>query len=115
MIPLIGLALGIVLGVASGVSIPYGYSAYVAVGILACLDSVLGGARANMQETFEWRIFLSGFFCNGLLAAGLIWLGSQLSIELSIAAVVVYGSRIFNNLSQIRRFLLKQKKGELRE
>jgi len=49
------------------------------------------------------------------LAAGLIWLGSQLSIELSIAAVVVYGSRIFNNLSQIRRFLLKQKKGELRE
>lgn len=109
MIPVIGLLIGIALGIASGASIPYGYSAYVAIGILACLDSVLGGARAHMQGAFEWKIFLSGFFCNGLLAAGLVWLGSRLSIELSIAAIVVYGSRIFQNLSQIRRFLMERK------
>ncbi|WP_312044117.1 small basic family protein, partial [Anaerotignum sp.] len=49
-----------------------------------------------------------GFFCNGILAVGLVWLGNQLNINLSIAAVVVYGSRIFNNFSQIRRFLLNK-------
>lgn len=109
MIPIIGLLIGIALGIGSGISIPYGYSTYVAIGILACLDSVLGGAYANMQKVFETKIFLSGFFCNGVLAALLIWLSGQLSIDLAVAAVVVYGARIFNNLSQIRRFLLKRK------
>ena len=107
MIPIIGLLVGIALGIGSGIVIPYGYSAYVAIGILACLDSVLGGAYAHMQESFAWKIFVSGFFCNGVLAAALIWLGGMLSIDLSVAAVVVYGARIFNNLSQIRRFFLK--------
>lgn len=109
MIPMIGLIIGVVAGIASGISIPYGYSAYVAVGILACMDSVLGGVYAHMQQEFESKVFLSGFFCNGVLAALLIWLGNQLSIDLSIAAIVVYGSRIFNNFSQIRRFLMRGK------
>ena len=106
MIPIIGLVIGVAAGIYSGFSIPYGYSAYVAVGILACMDSVLGGVYANTQ------IFLSGFFCNGVLAVMLIWLGNQLSIDLSIAAIVVYGSRIFNNLSQIRHYLLRGRKAE---
>ena len=47
-----------------------------------------------------------------VLAVMLIWLGNQLSIDLSIAAIVVYGSRIFNNLSQIRHYLLRGRKAE---
>lgn len=109
MIPIIGLVIGVAAGIYSGYTIPYGYSAYVAVGILACMDSVLGGVYANMQKEFETKVFLSGFFCNGVLAALLIWLGNQLSIDLSIAAIVVYGARIFNNFSQIRRFLMRRK------
>ena len=112
MIPIIGLVIGVAAGIHSGFSIPYGYSAYVAVGILACMDSVLGGVYANTQKEFEAKIFLSGFFCNGVLAVMLIWLGNQLSIDLSIAAIVVYGSRIFNNLSQIRHYLLRGRKAE---
>lgn len=107
MIPVIGLIIGVMIGVASGHTIPYGYSTYVAIGILACLDSVLGGVYSYMKEQFNLKIFVSGLFCNGILAMGLIWLGNQLSINLSIAAIVVYGSRMFNNFSQIRRFLLK--------
>ncbi|MBR4014962.1 MAG: small basic family protein [Anaerotignum sp.] len=103
---IIGLILGIGMGIGSAIVFPPGYSAYVAIGILACLDSVLGGICANMRDEFEWKIFVTGFFWNAVLAMVLIWLGNQLSIDLSIAAVVVYGSRMFHNFSQIRRILL---------
>ena len=57
MIPIIGLVIGVTAGIYSGFSIPYGYSAYVAVGILACMDSVLGGVYANTQKEFEAKVF----------------------------------------------------------
>ncbi|MDD4842892.1 MAG: small basic family protein [Anaerotignum sp.] len=113
MAPILGLILGVLIGVASKVVIPYGYSGYVAVAILACLDSVLGGIYAILQKQFDLKIFASGFFCNGILAVGLVWLGNQLDINLSIAAIVVFGSRIFNNFSQIRRFLLKKNQKQI--
>ena len=108
IVPILGLVCGVLIGVASGVVIPYGYSGYVAMAILACLDSVLGGIYAILQKQFDLKVFASGFFCNGVLAVGLVWLGNQLNMNLSIAAVVVFGSRIFNNFSQIRRFLLNK-------
>ncbi|WP_352401000.1 small basic family protein [Anaerotignum sp.] len=106
--PIVGVFFGVLIGVASGIEIPYGYSGYVAMAILACLDSVLGGIYAILQKQFDIKVFATGFFCNGVLAVGLVWLGNQLNMDLSIAAVVVFGSRIFNNFSQIRRFLLNK-------
>lgn len=113
LIPIIGLAIGVAVGVGSGAVFPSGYSAYVAMGILACLDSVIGGIYANMQGRFQGKIFTTGLFCNGIFAMALIWLGNQLSIDLSLAAVVVYGSRMFNNFSRIRIFLLNKEKKEI--
>lgn len=116
LIPIIGLAVGVLVGIGSGIVFPPGYSAYVAIGILACLDTVLGGIYANMQQNFQWKVFATGFFCNAILAVALIWLGNRLSIDLSIAAIVVYGSRIFNNFTRIRIFWLnKSKKGDMME
>lgn len=112
-IPLIGLAIGVVVGIFSGVVFPAGYSAYVAMGILACLDAVIGGIYANLEGRFQGKIFSTGLFCNGIFAMALVWLGNQLSIDLSLAAVVVYGSRMFNNFSRIRIFLLNKEKKEV--
>ena len=104
----IGLVIGIAVGMASGMVFPAGFSAYVAMGILACMDSLLGGIYANMREQFRAKVFATGFVTNAVLAIALIWLGNQLSIDLSIAAVVVYGSRMFNNCSNIRHLLLNK-------
>ena len=112
LIPVIGLFVGIAVGIFSGLVFPAGFSAYVAMGILACLDSVLGGVYANMREDFQWKVFVTGSVCNAFMAIALIWLGNQLSIDLSIAAVVVYGSRMFNNFSKIRHLLLNKEKLE---
>lgn len=108
LVALIGLVIGIAVGMMSGIVFPAGFSAYVAMGILACMDSLLGGIYANMREDFRWKVFATGFVVNAFLAIVLIWLGNQLSIDLSIAAIVVYGSRMFNNCSNIRHLILNK-------
>lgn len=108
MIPIIGLIAGIILGMFIPYNIPKQYSNYVAVAILAALDSVFGGIAAAVQDKFNMKIFLSGFFGNALLAAGLAYIGDQLGIQLYLAAVFAFGNRIFLNFAIIRRYILNK-------
>jgi small basic protein len=110
-LPLLGLLIGLMLGLAFSLSIPAEYSRYTAVGILAALDSLLGAARAELEGKFDNRIFLSGFVANTSLAGLLTLLGDRLGVELYVAGVVAFGVRIFNNLSIIRRHLLARLAG----
>jgi len=101
----------LMIGVTMGFQLPvlaFVFTKYMSVAVLAALDSVIGGIRAYMEETFDVVVFLTGFLMNALLAAGLAYLGDLLRIELYLAAVIVFGSRIFQNLGTIRRFLLKK-------
>ena len=82
----------------------------MSVAILACLDSVFGAIRGNLSKNFQPDIFISGFFGNALLAAGLAYLGDKLGIPIYIAAVIVFGGRIFDNFAIIRRLLLEELK-----
>ncbi|NSW90509.1 MAG: small basic family protein [Firmicutes bacterium] len=108
MVPVIGLIVGIILGIFIPYNIPRQYSNYVAVAILAALDSVFGGVAAAVQDKFDMKIFLSGFFGNALLAAGLAYIGDQLGIEIYLAAVFAFGNRLFLNFAIIRRYILNK-------
>ena len=108
MIAFIGLLLGVFLGLVFDINIPEKFSPYMSVAILACLDSVFGAFRATLNKNFKADIFISGFFGNSLLAAGLAYLGDKLGIPIYIAAVIVFGGRIFDNFGSIRRILLKK-------
>lgn len=110
MIATIGLLIGIILGFVLDVNISDKFSPYMSVAILACLDSVFGAVRANLSKNFQPDIFISGFFGNALLAALLAYLGDKLGIPIYIAAVIVFGGRIFDNFAIIRRLLLEQLK-----
>ena len=101
------LLLGLFIGFQIPVFLPVVYSKYMSIAILAALDSVFGGIRAYMEDVFDNVVFVSGFFVNILLAAGLAYLGDRLGVELYLAAVVAFGVRIFQNLAIIRRYLLK--------
>lgn len=107
MIAVIGLLIGIILGFVLDVNISDKFSPYMSVAILACLDSVFGAVRANLSKNFQTDIFISGFFGNALLAAGLAYLGDKLGIPIYIAAVIVFGGRIFDNFAIIRRLVLE--------
>ena len=110
MIAVIGLLIGMLLGIVFDVDIPSNFSPYMSVAILACLDSVFGAVRANLSKNFKADIFISGFFGNSILAACIAYLGDKLGIPMYIAAVIVFGGRIFDNFAIIRRILLDRLK-----
>jgi small basic protein len=118
MIPIIGLIIGLLLGVFLPIKLPTMYSSYLSVAILACLDSVFGGIRANLENKFDTNIFVSGFFGNAILAAGLTYLGDRLNVPIYLAAVVVFGGRIFQNFAILRREIIEnmrnKKKNEIK-
>ncbi len=99
------LLIGLVIGFQIPVVLPIIMVKYVSIGVLAALDSVFGGIRGYMEDSFDTTIFVTGFFTNSLLAAGLAYLGDRLGLELYLAAVIVFGARIFQNLGVIRRYL----------
>lgn len=102
--------IGILIGGVIGFILPYtyntAYSLYITIAILACLDSVFGGVRANLENKFNIKVFLSGFFGNSILAAFLAYIGDRLGVPLYYAAIFTFGGRLFDNFAAIRRLLL---------
>jgi len=108
LFPVIGLIIGLLIGLYSPITIPVEYAKLLSVALLAALDSVFGGLRATMEEKFDNTVFISGFFTNALLAAGLAYVGDRLGIDLYYVALLAFGLRIFQNLAIIRHYFLKK-------
>lgn len=112
LIPVVGLLLGVLTGWLgfARMNVPGElasvYAPYLSLATLAGLDTLLGGVRAGIEGRFQDDIFISGFILNTLLAAGLAYLGDRIGVDLFLAAVVALGSRVFLNLSLIRRYYL---------
>ena len=107
----IAIILGCIIGVVVGNFAPiisYTYSGYLAIAIIAALDSVFGGIVSSLNKKFDMRVFLSGFFGNAILAMLLTYLGQRLNVDIYLAAIFVFVSRMFNNLGIIRRYYLEK-------
>ena len=102
IIMIIGIVLGVVVGIALP-TIPYTASKFLAIAIVAALDSVLGGAASKINKKFNAGVFVSGFFINAILAILLTYLGERLNVDIYLATIIVFVGRIFNNLGIIRR------------
>jgi small basic protein len=106
--------IGILIGVLIGFLLPFTYNSaytlYVSVAILACMDSIFGGIRANLEDKFDATIFISGFIGNALLAAFLAYIGDRLGVPLYYAAIFTFGNRLFDNFAKIRRIITSKKK-----
>ncbi len=108
---LIAIIIGCVIGALIGTNIPtipYTYSGYLAIAIIAALDSVFGGITSTLKKNFDMKIFISGFFVNAILAIALTYLGEKLNVDIYLAAVVVFVGRMFNNLGTIRRYYVEK-------
>lgn len=108
-IVIIGLIAGIAIGALTPFHIDVNFARYTAIGILGILDSMLGALRADLQQKFEQTIFISGLIFNLIIAIGITYLGDKLSLDLYLAAIVVFTIRIFSNLGTIRYSLLERK------
>lgn len=100
---LVGCLFGAIVGIHAPV-ISYTYSSYLAIAIIAALDTVFGGITSVIKKNFDLKIFLSGFFGNAILSIALTYLGQRLNVDIYLAAVVVFVGRMFTNLAIIRRY-----------
>lgn len=107
LILIISCIIGIIAGLISPI-IPYSYSKYTAVAIMAALDSVIGGISGISQNKFDIKVFISGFFTNSIVAILLTMFGESLDIDIFLAAIFVFVFRIFNNIGIVRRGLINK-------
>lgn len=107
----IAILIGCILGAILGLNVPmisYTYSSYLAIAIIAALDSVFGGIASVIKKNFDLKIFISGFFGNAILAILLTILGQKLNVDIYLAAIVVFVWRMFMNLGTIRRYYVEK-------
>ncbi|MBK6886538.1 MAG: small basic family protein [Tetrasphaera sp.] len=109
MIPALGLAVGILIGVLVKPDVPVWLLPYLPIAVVAALDAVFGGIRAALDGIFDDKVFVVSFLSNVVVAALIVFLGDQLGVgaQLSTGVVVVLGVRIFSNVASIRRHLFK--------
>ena len=88
--------------------IPYTYSRYLAIAIIAALDSIFGGISAVIKKNFDLKVFVTGFFGNAILSILLTLLVEKLNVDIYLAAIIVFVGRMFTNLSIIRRYYLEK-------
>ena len=106
MMIFIAILIGCILGAVIGINAPiisYTYSSYLAIAIIAALDSVFGGINSVINKNFDLKIFITGFFGNAILSILLTILGEKLNVDIYLAAIVVFVGRMFLNLAMIRR------------
>jgi small basic protein len=105
------IILGCIFGMLVGVNMPvvsYTYSSYVAIAIVAAMDTVFGGIASYIQKKFDIKIFITGFFGNAILSILLTYLGNKLNVDIYLAAVFVFVGRMFTNLAIIRRYYVEK-------
>ncbi|MGI5901235.1 MAG: small basic family protein [Desulfitobacteriia bacterium] len=107
-LPIFGLILGLLIGFLSPISIPVEYAKYFSVAIIVALDAVMGGIRAYKEGNFDTTIFMSGFFVNIIMASALAFIGDRIGADLYLAAIVAFGTRLFQNISIIRRHIINK-------
>ena len=108
---ILAIILGCVLGAIIGINAPmisYTYSSYLAIAVIAALDTVFGGIASVVNKKFDIKIFISGFFGNAILAILLTMLGEKLNVDIYLAAIVVFVWRMFINLAIIRRYYVEK-------
>lgn len=108
---LISIILGCLIGIAIGINAPtisYIYSGYLAIAIIAALDSIFGGITSTLKGNFDFKVFVSGFFGNAILSILLTYLGDKLNVDIYLAAIFVFVNRMFINLTIIRKHYIEK-------
>lgn len=100
--------LGIFLALAFDIYIPPNLTAYIAVFIISCVDSLLSAYKSELRGKFSFSVFVTGFFGNSLLAALFVFIGKKIELDLYYAVIIVFTMRIFSSVSFVRRHILKK-------
>lgn len=98
-IPIIGLLIGLMIGGLLPLDFPNINTQLVTILVIIATDALFNGFLANLEGKFNTVFFSIEFILNSLLAIGIVYWGMIMSIDLFFAISVIFGVRIFHNLS----------------
>lgn len=103
-----GLVLGVVAGLNLNLVYSPEYSVYIAVAVLAILNSIFSMFSENLNG--ELTPVKSGIFLASDLIFGLFltYVGEQLGLPVYLAAVFAFGNNIYKNLRIMTGFWLEK-------
>lgn len=104
-IPIIGLLIGLMIGGLLPIKLPVVTPQIFAVIALTSADSLFSGFLAKIEGKFSVSFFIIEFILNSLLALGMVYVGYILNIDLLMPLAVIFGVKIFHNLSQTNQKL----------
>ncbi|MGE4549343.1 MAG: small basic family protein [Intestinibacillus sp.] len=108
MLIFFAVLIGVLCGVLVPQNLPPSFTPFLAIGLLAACNTLFGGIAAQVHRKFDVRAFVFGFFINTILAMVLTFAGVKLGVDFSLAAIVYFGTRIFNNLAKIQHSILQK-------
>lgn len=107
---IIGIILGILFGFILPITYEYTYTIYISMILLALIDGVMGGIKANLYNKFTTKEFLLGILGNALLSISLSYIGEVLGVPLYYGGIIVFSIKIFKNFTFIRKYYSKKQK-----
>lgn len=110
LLPVIGLCIGLALGFFCPGLIPAGLTQYAAVFVIVLLDSIIWAICSKIKGEFTNMEFVTMTLVNAVAAILVTYIGNLLGLELYLAAIIYFGVRMLQNITQIRRYLLKNYK-----
>lgn len=108
IIPFIGLLCGIALATCVRWTISEEFSVFLAVGFIVTINALFEGTVQYWNGTFRLKASLFSFMLNLFFAFFLLMIGYLMRVDLYIALFIVFGIKLFSNLSYIsQRFFSK--------
>jgi small basic protein len=104
-IPIIGLLIGLLVGGLLPVTIPIVNAQINTILVMVSTDALFNGFLSKLEGRFSTLLFSIEFLLNTLLAIGMVYIGIIMGVDLFLAVVIIFGVRIFHNLSQINQKL----------
>lgn len=101
LIPFLGLALGITLASSSHWTISEEFAVFLAMGFIITLNILFEGTVQYWNATFRLKSILISYLLNLFFAFFLLYVGYLLHVDLYIALFIVFGIKLFSNLSYI--------------
>lgn len=108
------VVIGIICGMIVPQNLPPSFTPFLAMGLLAACNTLFGGIAALAHKKFDVQTFITGFFVNTILAMVLTFGGVKLGVDFSLAAIVYFGTRIFNNIAKIQHSILQKDEKRVR-
>ena len=105
---IIAIVVGCIAGVGLGFlipTIPYTASQYLAIAIVAALDTVFGGLHQILKKNFDMKVFISGF-CKCNFSNAFNFFRREVKCRYLFSSDCCFVGRMFNNLGIIRRHYL---------